>query len=871
LAINCPKCGHSFVPAGAGAQPCPACGHVIDLSAATDATILNANAEDDYVPFGDKTELLASDEPSGNEPTIAASTPPPAERRSGVRRTSPSKEAIPVAAPAPASEVDMTVPVSRPPVTGPPAAAAASSVNKSSTFAGSSPDNVDLIGRTLDGFKVTKKLGAGGMGAVMLARQVSLDRDVALKVLPGKFASNPDFLARFTREALSAAQLTHHNVIQVYEVGCSENVHYIAMELVRGKSLGDLTRTDGKLSIEDSASYVLQTARGLLYAHERGIIHRDIKPDNIMINEHGIVKIADMGLAKMTGTIEPGVGLDHNEDAIRNAAYSNLTDAEVAMGTPSYMAPEQGRDASKVDHRADQYSLGCTLYYLVAGKTPFTGKTTFEILSKHASEPLVPIETVVKNVPKELSYIIEKMLAKTPEERYGSLKEVIDALEGYLGLESSKGPYSPREHHVGMLERSLTAYNGAPQRKLRMYAKLGFFGGTAGLFLLLAVMGLAFPASAVLGLLVLTPLFHFLLDGVLSKTFLFRRTRAVFFGMSLKNWGVVLLSTIAILVTLYFFNLLMPWLAVSIFAAGFAAAYQFLVLKPLRAARQKPIDEVNDVLKQLRIRGVSEDALRDFIYRFSDAHWEEFFEELFGYEDMVLWRGKFARQDKAKPRKKYGTWRDPMFRWLDEVEESRKRDREKKQLARAEKERLKSKGMDEAAATAEAEKLATEAVDEGLIKTAILPAGPTKKEIEQIDRELHRSAKRSNKSGLWGWGFWLARLVVALVAIVGCGAPFLASVGLSLPVPNVLGMLGLTPPASLPLLIAGTLVAVSLFSRQFLFPLLLTAGTVLAMGAVRIPALIGNPQFTPGVAAWGGLLLAVVSFVFMMIAMMKKR
>ena len=165
---------------------------------------------------------------------------------------------------------------------------------------GSGPrDMSHLIGRTVDGHRIEKLLGAGGMGAVFLAHQISLDRKVAMKVLPGKFANNAELLSRFTREALSAAQLTHHNIIQVYDVGSSDDVHYITMEYVPGRSLGDMIKKDGRLQIDDAAGYVLQAARGLKYAHDQGIIHRDIKPANMMVNENGIVKIADMGLAKM--------------------------------------------------------------------------------------------------------------------------------------------------------------------------------------------------------------------------------------------------------------------------------------------------------------------------------------------------------------------------------------------------------------------------------------------------------------------------------------------------------------------------------------------------------------------------------------------
>jgi serine/threonine protein kinase len=736
-----------------------------------------------------------------------------------------------------------------------------------SGFAQSRPENVDLVGRVLDGFHVKKKLGAGGMGAVLLATQKSLDRDVALKVLPGQFASNPDFLARFTREALSAGQLNHHNIIQVYDVGVADDIHYIAMEFVRGKSLGDLTRTEGKLSIEDAASYVLQTARGLQYAHDRGIIHRDIKPDNIMINEHGVVKIADMGLAKMHGYGEKGVGLDYGgEDELKSQAYGNLTNANVAMGTPAYMAPEQGRDASKVDHRADQYSLGCTLYYLVAGKTPFTGKTTFEIISKHATEPLIPIDTIVKNVPKELSYIIEKMLAKNPEDRYTSLKDVIGALEAYLGVESNKGPYTPREHHVDVLEKNQKLFYSASLLKLRWIVKLAFFAVFTLAFLGCAVAGQPFLAGAMLGMLVLTPTFHFILNGIMTKGFLFRRVRSVFFGMNLKSWAILLVTSAAILITLYFFSLLLPWAVVSVVAVGAAVAWEFAVLRRLRVERQPSLDATNEMLKQLRIRGVSEDQLHDFVYRFSDVHWEEFFEELFGYEEMMLARGRFAKLDKVKPRKKFATWRDPLFRWLDEVEEGRRKAREKQQLTRAEKERLKAGGMNEAAAEKEASRLASDAVEVGLLKTAILPAGPSRADIERIDKELHQSGKRSRSRGKIGWVYFGVRAAIGLLALTGAAVPLANGAGVSIPpiVGNLLnswyyplgyGSLWWATGTG------GLFMLLTLFSSRFVAPFIILLGTILMAGAAALSSIAGNPAFTPQVALLCGMGLCVLGFV----------
>jgi len=741
-------------------------------------------------------------------------------------------------------------------------------------FADSRPDEVNLDGQTISGFKVKKKLGAGGMGAVLLATQVALDRDVALKILPGKFAQNPDFLARFTREALSAAQINHHNVIQVYDVGNDGDIHFIAMELVKGDNLGGMTRKGGKLSIDDATGYVLQAARGLLYAHQCGIIHRDIKPDNIMVNEHGVVKIADLGLAKMTGRAEKAAGLDFGgEDELKAQAYSDLTSADIAMGTPAYMAPEQGRDASKADHRADQYSLGCTLYYLIAGKTPFSGKTTFELISKHATEPLIPIDIIVKNVPKELSLIIEKMLAKDPADRYGSLKEVIEALEAYLGVESSKGPYTPREQHVAVLEREQKGYYAAGSIGLRRWTKVGFFGGLVALLIGLSVARLFFPAAAVLGLLVLTPLFHFVLNGVLQKTHLFRRSRAVFFGMSLKGWSSTVLSSVAALLVLYALGLLVPWLIVAVFAIGCAAGYEFAVLRKLRAERVPMLDAMQEMLKSLRVKGVSEEALQDFVSRFSSEHWEEFFEDLFGYEDMILMRAKWAAKDKVKPRKKFATWRDSLSRWLDEVETSRKKIREQKQLAKTEAARLKAKGMTAEQAQVEGDKMANETMAAGLLqKTAIIAVGPSKAELAKVDLELAAMRRGAYRTKFW-WGHLAMRLVLGLLFIAGAlttlNLAFMAPIeGILKPI-FIWGFKGIAAKPivySLSILLVGTLLLLSAASQRFFFPLLILLGSIMAVFAGPLCALVGNQAVTPLMMMLLGVVIAIGAFALMVMA-----
>ena len=264
-------------------------------------------------------------------------------------------------------------------------------------------DNTDFetdddIPEALGGYQIVKQLGQGGMGTVYLARQMSLDRHVALKVMNPQWAAKPTFLARFTREAYAAAQLVHHHIVQIYDIGADLDMPFFSMEFVKGQHLGEVLRDNGPLDIEMAVGYVLQAARGLKFAHDQGMVHRDIKPDNLMLNDQGLVKVADLGLVKTPGAVaaEDQVGTEAPSGeksetgnpqsegktpktpaprpGSKLSEVSGVTAVGVAMGTPAFMAPEQGRNAALVDHRADIYSLGCTLYVLAHRPAPIPGQ-----------------------------------------------------------------------------------------------------------------------------------------------------------------------------------------------------------------------------------------------------------------------------------------------------------------------------------------------------------------------------------------------------------------------------------------------------------------------------------------------------------------
>ncbi|MFO0941851.1 MAG: protein kinase [Pirellulales bacterium] len=285
----------------------------------------------------------------------------------------------------------------------------------------------------LGGYRIVKQIGEGGMGKVYLAKQLSLDRPCAVKTIQASWAANPKAIARFVREAYAAAQLTHHNVVQIYDLGQDAGTSFFSMELVSGGSLDDRVKSKGKLPPKLAATLILQAARGLKFAHDHGMVHRDIKPANLMMTSDGLVKIADMGLIKTSAHDEVSEANDAHSKMLASAK-SQVTMAGSSMGTPAYMSPEQAEDAASVDKRADIYSLGCTFYALLTGRPPFDGDTILDVITKHRTEKLQRPEFIVDGLPPRLGDIIEKMTEKLPDDRFQDLEEVIEELEVFLEL-----------------------------------------------------------------------------------------------------------------------------------------------------------------------------------------------------------------------------------------------------------------------------------------------------------------------------------------------------------------------------------------------------------------------------------------------------
>ena len=278
-------------------------------------------------------------------------------------------------------------------------------------------------GTRLGPYEIVAPLGAGGMGEVYLAEDSRLHRKVALKILPSEMAANQDRMRRFRQEATAAAALNHPNIAHIYEIGESDGTNFIAMEFVEGVTLRE-TIHRGRTELRKLLRYLQHVAEGLAKAHAAGIVHRDLKPDNIMVTGDGHAKVLDFGLAKLIEPQQPpGINAGTGEDA--TAILQQHSTPGLIMGTVGYMSPEQAQGkTNEIDQRSDIFSFGCILYEAVTGHKAFAGKDVVDSLNKIIREPVVPVSDYRPDTPNHLQRIVRRCLAKDPEDRYQTIKDV---------------------------------------------------------------------------------------------------------------------------------------------------------------------------------------------------------------------------------------------------------------------------------------------------------------------------------------------------------------------------------------------------------------------------------------------------------------
>lgn len=311
-------------------------------------------------------------------------------------------------------------------------------------------------------YRIVKPLGEGGMGVVYQAEHRVMERTVALKVIASRLVSHPGAVERFHQEVKAAARLSHRNIVTAHDAEQIGNLHFLVMEFVEGESLNALVARQGRLPIKRACYYIWQAALGLGHAHENGMVHRDIKPQNLMLTPQGVVKILDFGLARLAAQ----EGMDDDK--------TGLTAVGIAVGTPDYMAPEQARDSRSVDARADIYSLGATFYFLLTGQTLFPVGSALEKVLAHIERKPRPATDLRPDIPPEVANILNRMLEKNPANRYQTPGEVAEDLKQFLKQPTNpSSPESEVDNETPLISLMASVASLPPRRPNRRSASRG--------------------------------------------------------------------------------------------------------------------------------------------------------------------------------------------------------------------------------------------------------------------------------------------------------------------------------------------------------------------------------------------------------------
>jgi beta-lactam-binding protein with PASTA domain/tRNA A-37 threonylcarbamoyl transferase component Bud32 len=329
----------------------------------------------------------------------------------------------------------------------------------------------DITGRkVLNRYKIEERLGGGGMSVVWKAYDLVLDRSVALKVLRPEMSDDDEFIARFRREAQSVASLSHPNIVNIYDVGEDGGLYFIIMELVDGRTLRDKLRAEGRLSVQEALRVAQQICQGLSHAHARRIIHRDIKPQNILFTKQGDVKVADFGIARALGGV-------------------STTSRDVVVGSAPYISPEQAKNGT-VSDRSDLYSLGIVLYEMLAGKPPFIGDSPVAVALSHVQNEVPSLRETSPEVPQAVDNLVRKALAKNPSDRFASADEMLIAINALIAAGSSTGTAGAKRESAPLPPRRGDDGLARPVKKKRGLST------TAKVFLTLTVVVLALGGYA---------------------------------------------------------------------------------------------------------------------------------------------------------------------------------------------------------------------------------------------------------------------------------------------------------------------------------------------------------------------------------------
>ena len=562
----------------------------------------------------------------------------------------------------------------------------------------------------LGGYRILRLLGRGAMGAVYEAKQLSLDRMVALKTIRGRLADNPASLARFTREAYAAAQLNHHNVVQIYDFGEDQGQCFFSMEWVRGGGLDELIRAKGSLDPKLAAGYILQAARGLQFAHRNGMVHRDIKPANLLLSDEGVIKVADLGLVKIPDQVDLESDLAEPGRVSGLQSGTQVTMQGTAVGTPAYMAPEQSADATAVDHRADIYSLGCTLFYLLAGKPPFGGTVVSEVMQQHATQPLPSLMEVNRRVPESLQQIVQRSMAKRPDDRYAAIAEMIVDLESYLGLQSG-GKFSPSCEQADHWETIANNFSAAsPQARWTVPLTATLVGVSLLITVVIPVLSFRWILTGP-SLLVAAVTTATLLTASPRRSPLIERFRQWFGSLSWIDCGIGIAGAFVCLLAILFSGLWIGLIGGLILGLIAGAAYHFLLMAPMQQSLAPVIANAQRFVRDLRIEGTDEVELRLFTARYGGKHWQPLVESIFGYDALCATRNLLSKDRSFSGPVYAGSLRDRLCNMLANRAIANRRSTDRRRLAKIEQRGLQSEGMNPVEARDRAWQMAAAVID----------------------------------------------------------------------------------------------------------------------------------------------------------------
>ena len=344
----------------------------------------------------------------------------------------------------------------------------------------STVDEAARTARQIPGFKILAKIGSGAMAVVYKAQQESLDRTVAIKVLPSKMSHNREFVERFYSEGKAAAQLNHPNIVQAIDVGEASGFHYFVMEFVDGHTIYDELHAGKVFSEREALEIIIHIARALAHSHERGFIHRDVKPKNIMLTKDRVAKLADMGLARQVEDIQAAV-----------------LEAGRAYGTPYYISPEQIRGEVDIDFRADIYSLGATFYHMVTGRVPFEGPTPSAVMHRHLRDALTPADHINTKLSAGVGEVIEVMMKKRKQDRYASTTDLLADLDA---IAEGRPPMQARKRIDAGLLASLAKSEEVAQAAQAEALKPKFKPHMIVIFVLAGLLGVSLIVNIILAL-----------------------------------------------------------------------------------------------------------------------------------------------------------------------------------------------------------------------------------------------------------------------------------------------------------------------------------------------------------------------------------